>query len=146
ANYGAAKAAMMGLMNVLCIEGAKDNIRVNTLAPTAATRMTESLMPEDALALLGPETITPGLLYLVSEGAPTRVILGAGAGAFAVTKVYETLGATLTGDDLSPEGVAKAFEQIAATEGQEELTQAFHQTQKYARNAAEAQGLNLNWG
>lgn len=146
ANYGAAKAAMMGLMNVLCIEGAKDNIRVNTLAPTAATRMTESLMPEDALALLGPETITPGLLYLVSEGAPTRVILGAGAGAFAVTKVYETLGATLTGDDLSPEGVEKAFERIAATEGQEELTQAFHQTQKYARNAAEAQGLKLNWG
>ena len=146
ANYGAAKAAMMGLMNVLHIEGAKDNIRVNTLAPTAATRMTESLMPEDALALLAPETITPGLLYLVSEEAPSRVILGAGAGAFAVTKVYETPGTTLTGDDLSPEGVAAAFATISDTEGQEELTQAFAQTQKYARNAAEAQGMKLNWG
>ncbi|MFC4671941.1 SDR family NAD(P)-dependent oxidoreductase [Seohaeicola nanhaiensis] len=146
ANYGAAKAAMMGLMNVLHIEGAKDNIRVNTLAPTAATRMTESLMPEDALALLAPETITPGLLYLVSEDAPSRVILGAGAGAFAVTKVYETPGTTLTGDDLSPEGVAAAFATISDTEGQEELTQAFAQTQKYARNAAEAQGMKLNWG
>ncbi|MFD2855907.1 SDR family NAD(P)-dependent oxidoreductase [Seohaeicola zhoushanensis] len=104
ANYGAAKAAMMGLMNVLHLEGARDNIRVNTLAPTAATRMTESLMPEDALALLQPETITPGLLYLVSEDAPSRVILGAGAGAFAVTKVYETLGATLTGEELTAEG------------------------------------------
>ena len=146
ANYGAAKAAMMGLMNVLCIEGAKDDIRVNTLAPTAATRMTESLMPEDALALLQPETITPGLLYLVSEDAPTRVILGAGAGCFAVTKVYETLGATLMGDDLSPEGVAAHFAKIADTEGQEELTQAFHQTMKYARNAAEARGMKLTWG
>ena len=146
ANYGAAKAAMMGLMNVLCIEGAKDEIRVNTLAPTAATRMTESLMPEDALALLQPETITPGLLYLVSEDAPTRVILGAGAGCFAVTKVYETLGATLMGDDLSPEGVAAQFSKIADTEGQEELTQAFHQTMKYARNAAEARGMKLTWG
>ncbi|GHF58625.1 SDR family NAD(P)-dependent oxidoreductase [Seohaeicola zhoushanensis] len=146
ANYGAAKAAMMGLMNVLHLEGARDNIRVNTLAPTAATRMTESLMPEDALALLQPETITPGLLYLVSEDAPSRVILGAGAGAFAVTKVYETLGATLTGEELTAEGVAAAFGRISDPEGQEELTQAFAQTQKYARNAAEARGLKLNWG
>ncbi len=146
ANYGAAKAAMMGLMNVLHIEGARDNIRVNTLAPTAATRMTESLMPPEALELLDPATITPGVLYLVSEDAPSRVILGAGAGSFAVTKVYETLGDTLTGDDLTPEGVAAAFEKISDPEGQLELTQAFHQTQKYTRNAAEAKGLKLDWG
>ncbi len=146
ANYGAAKAAMMGLMNVLHIEGARDNIRVNTLAPTAATRMTESLMPPEALELLDPATITPGVLYLVSEDAPSRVILGAGAGSFAVTKVYETLGDTLTGDDLTPEGVAAAFEKISDPEGQQELTQAFHQTQKYTRNAAEAKGLKLDWG
>jgi hypothetical protein len=95
---------------------------------------------------MGPETITPGLLYLVSEDAPSRVILGAGAGCFAVTKVYETQGVTLTGDDLSPEGVAAAFDQIADTTGQEELTQAFQQTRKYAKNAAEARGMKLNWG
>jgi len=146
ANYGAAKAAMMGLMNVLHIEGARDNIRVNTLAPTAATRMTESLMPPEALELLDPATITPGVLYLVSEDAPSRVILGAGAGSFAVTKVYETLGETLTGDDLTPEGVAAAFDKISDPDGQQELTQAFHQTQKYTRNAAEAKGLKLDWG
>ena len=146
ANYGAAKAAMMGLMNVLHLEGARDNIRVNTLAPTAATRMTEKLMPPEALELLDPATITPGVLYLVSEDAPSRVILGAGAGSFAVTKVYETLGETLTGDDLTPEGVAAAFEKISDPEGQQELTQAFHQTQKYTRNAAEAKGLKLDWG
>ena len=145
-NYGAAKAAMMGLMNVLHLEGARDDIRVNTLAPTAATRMTQDLMPPEALALLKPETITPGVLYLVSENAPSRVILGAGAGCFAVTKVYETPGTTLTGDDLTPEGVAAAFDRISDTSGQEELTQAFQQTRKYARNGAEALGLKLDWG
>ncbi|QBF31940.1 SDR family NAD(P)-dependent oxidoreductase [Thalassococcus sp. S3] len=145
-NYGAAKAAMMGLMNVLHQEGARDDIRVNTLAPTAATRMTESLMPEDALALLAPETITPGLLYLVSENAPSRVIMGAGAGSFAQTRVYETRGITLTGDDNTPEAIADRFEDLSDPTDQEELVNAFSQTQKYARNAAEAQGLKLNWG
>lgn len=146
ANYGAAKAAMMGLMNVLHLEGARDDIRVNTLAPTAVTRMTEALFPPDAAALLAPETITPGLIYLVSEDAPSRVILGAGGGCFAATRVYETPGVTLTGDDLSAEGVAAAFDRIVAPEGQEELTNAFMQTRKYARQAAEARGLALNWG
>ena len=79
ANYGAAKAAMIGLMNVLSLEGAKNDIRVNVLAPTARTGMTEGLLPPSAAELLGPETVTPGLLYLVSEEAPSRVILGAGA-------------------------------------------------------------------
>ncbi|WP_121065217.1 SDR family NAD(P)-dependent oxidoreductase [Chachezhania antarctica] len=145
-NYGAAKAAMMGLMNVLCIEGARDDIRVNTLAPTAATRMTEELMSPEALELLKPETITPGVLYLVSEDAPTRVILGAGAGCFAQTRVYETPGVYLDGDDLSPEGVAAAMAQISDPDGQEELTNAFMQTRKFAQRAAEAKGLKLEWG
>ncbi|WP_109464578.1 SDR family NAD(P)-dependent oxidoreductase [Albibacillus kandeliae] len=144
-NYGAAKAAMMGLMNVLHLEGARDNIRVNTLAPTAATRMTEKLMPPEALELLQPETITPGVLYLVSEDAPSRVIMGAGAGSFAVTKVYETLGATFAGDDLTPEMVAANFDKISDTTGQQELTQAFEQTRKYAKNGADARGMKLNW-
>ncbi|MEW9920398.1 SDR family NAD(P)-dependent oxidoreductase [Marimonas sp. MJW-29] len=144
-NYGAAKAAMMGLMNVLHLEGARDNIRVNTLAPTAATRMTEELLPAEAAALLAPETITPGLLYLVSEDAPSRVILGAGAGSFAVTKVHETLGITLMDDENTPETVAARFAEIASTEGQEELTDAFSQTKKYAQNAARARGLKMDW-
>ena len=72
ANYGAAKMAMVGLMNVLCQEGAKNDIRVNTLAPTAATRMTEELLPAQALELMRPDLITPGVLYLVSQDAPTR--------------------------------------------------------------------------
>ncbi len=144
-NYGAAKAAMMGLMNVLHLEGARDNIRVNTLAPTAATRMTEDLLPKEAAALLAPETITPGLLYLVSEDAPSRVILGAGAGSFAQTRVYETQGITLQDADNTPEAVAAQFDQISDPTDQTELTDAFSQTKKYALNAAQARGLKLDW-
>lgn len=145
-NYGAAKAAMMGLMNVLHLEGARDNIRVNTLAPTAATRMTEDLLPPEAVELLAPETITPGLLYLVSEDAPSRVILGAGAGSFAQTRVYETRGITLSADDNTPETVAARFTEITEEADQEILTDAFSQTRKYAQNAAKARGLKLDWG
>lgn len=144
-NYGAAKAAMMGLMNVLHIEGARDNIRVNTLAPTAATRMTEELLPPEAAALLAPELITPGLLYLVSEDAPSHVILGAGAGSYAVTKVYETQGLTLLDADNTPEAVAAQFATISDPEGQSEMADAFSQTKKYALNAAQARGLTMNW-
>lgn len=145
-NYGAAKAAMMGLMNVLHIEGTRDNIRVNTLAPTAATRMTEELLPAQAQEFLAPETITPGLLYLVSEDAPSRMILGAGAGSYAQTRVYETQGITLDGDANTPEGVAAAIEQLSDPTDQQELTDAFSQTRKYAANAAKAKGLDLDWG
>lgn len=144
-NYGAAKAAMMGLMNVLHIEGARDNIRVNTLTPTAATRMTEELLPPEAQKLLAPEEITPGLLYLVSEDAPSKMILGAGAGSYAQTRVYETKGITLNGDANTPEGVAAAMEQLVDPTDQEEMADAFSQTKKYAANVAKAKGLDLGW-
>jgi NAD(P)-dependent dehydrogenase (short-subunit alcohol dehydrogenase family) len=144
-NYGAAKAAMVGLMNVLHMEGARDNIRVNTLAPTAATRMTEELLPPEAGALLAPETITPGLLYLVSEDAPSKVILGAGAGSYAQTRIYETQGITLMDDANTPEAVAAQFADLAAQDNQEELADAFGQTRKFTLNAAKARGLKLDW-
>ena len=144
-NYGAAKAGVVGLMNVLAQEGAKFNVRVNTLAPTAATRMTENLLPPEALELLRPETITPGLLMLVSEDAPTKMILGAGGGCFTETKVYETAGVALQGDALTPEGVLAALGQIRNPEGQTEMDNAFAQTRKYARMAAEARGLPAPW-
>ena len=88
-NYGAAKMALVGLMQTLSIEGAKTDIRVNCLAPTAHTRMTEDLGARLPLDLLGPETVSPGLLYLVSEDAPSRCILTAGAGGFE--RAYVTL-------------------------------------------------------
>ena len=142
-NYGAAKAAMMGLMNVLHLEGARDNIRVNVLAPTATTRMTEELFSPEVGELLDPATITPGVLFLVSEDAPSRVIMGAGGGSFAQTRVYETKGITLAGEDITPENVAAQWDQITDPEGQETLTQAFEQTGKYAKNAAELAGIKL---
>ena len=89
ANYGAAKMALVGLMQTLSIEGAKNDIRVNCLAPTAATRMTANLMPEAVLKLLEPGAVTPGLLALVADDAPTRAILCAGAGSFE--RAYVTL-------------------------------------------------------
>ena len=143
-NYGAAKAAMVGLMNVLHIEGARDDIRVNTLAPTAATQMTEGLLPETALALLQPEMITPGVLYLVSDNAPSRTILSAGGGTFAVTRITETKGALIAGD-ITPEAVAAQWEQITDTTEAEALENAFAQTRKYAMRAARAKGVALDW-
>lgn len=145
ANYGAAKAGMIGLMNVLHLEGAKYNVRINTLAPTATTRMTEQLLPEVTHDLLAPETITPGVLFLVSEDAPSRVILGAGGGSYAQTRIYETEGVTLIGPDNSPEAVADAFAQITDETGQKVMDDAFAQTRKYAFNAAKALGVDVKW-
>lgn len=144
-NYAAAKAGMLGLMNVLAQEGAKYNIRANMLAPTAATRMTENLLGEDVLALLTPESITPGLLALVAEDAPSKMILGAGAGCFAEIRVTETRGVALTDADLTPEAVRDAMGKIRDPEGAEVMDNAFAQTRKYARMAAAARGLPLPW-
>ncbi|MGR3614938.1 MAG: SDR family NAD(P)-dependent oxidoreductase [Paracoccaceae bacterium] len=134
-NYGAAKAAMVGLMNVLHLEGARDNIRVNALAPTAATRMTQDILPAEALEVLDPETITPGVLYLVGEDAPSRVILTAGAGSFAQTRIYETLGTTLPAGAVTPEAVAASFQQIQDEDGMQEFADGSGQTLKFVKNA-----------
>lgn len=117
ANYGAAKMALVGLMQTLSIEGAKNDIRVNCLAPTAATRMTEGIMPPEMLALLTPESVTPGLLYLVSEQAPTRTILNAGAGVFAASHVTLTDGLFIGQGQDAPERVAEHFGQIRDRQG-----------------------------
>ena len=112
ANYGAAKMALVGFMQTLSIEGAKNDIRVNCLAPTAHTRMTEDLGAALPLEHLGPELVSPGLLYLVSEDAPTRCILAAGAGGFERAYVTLTQGIRAVGDD-SPEQIAARFAEIS---------------------------------
>jgi NAD(P)-dependent dehydrogenase (short-subunit alcohol dehydrogenase family) len=91
-NYGAAKMALVGLMQTLSIEGAKNNIHVNALAPTAATRMTEDLMPPQILEALKPEAVVPAMLVLVAQDAPTRTILCAGAGSVEAAQVTLTQG------------------------------------------------------
>ena len=116
-NYGAAKMALVGLMQTLAIEGAKNDIRVNSLAPTAHTRMTEDLGTALPLEALEPALVTPGLLYLVSEAAPTRAILAAGAGGFERAYVTLTQGVRITGAD-APEQVAAQFDAISNRDGE----------------------------
>ncbi len=114
-NYGAAKMALVGLMQTLSIEGAKNDIRVNCLAPTAHTRMTEDLgLPLEALA---PALVTPGLLHLVSPDAPTRCILAAGAGGFERAYITLTQGDFITGLDAA-EQVAARFDKISDRSGE----------------------------
>ena len=143
ANYGAAKAAMIGLMNVLHLEGAKNDIRVNVLAPTARTGMTEGLLSPVAAELMTPESVTPGVLFLVSENAPSRVILGAGAGVFAVTHIGETPGVYLDESERTPETIAARFAEISDAETAEPLKDAFAQTYKFVAAAAKAKGVKL---
>src|SRR5271155_2100049 len=143
ANYGAAKAGMIGLMNVLAEEGRKTDIRVNTISPTAATRMTEELLPPQALALMKPEAIRPAVLYLLSEKAPTRTIMGAGAGSFAVIKILETEGINLPPSDWTPDAVAAHFAEISDMGKAKALESAFQQTQKYIEQAAARAGVTL---
>ena len=118
ANYGAAKLGLAGLTKTLYLEGAKYNVRVNTIAPVAGTRMTEDIFPEAAFALFKPEAVAPAALYLVSEDSPTNAIVGAGAGVFHATYVTMTKGVRLQGDELTPEGIAAHWEQITDRSGE----------------------------
>ncbi len=140
ANYGAAKLGVVGLMHTLHLEGRKYDIRVNALAPAAGTRMTEGLIPEDAFALLSPESVSTGLLWLVSDEAPSRLILGAGAGAFARSVVAETPGFALLPDELSPEAVSVRAEELLSLEGLSEPGAGFEQTTKFVTKAAARRG------
>jgi NAD(P)-dependent dehydrogenase (short-subunit alcohol dehydrogenase family) len=112
ANYGAAKLGVVGLMNTLKIEGAKNNVKINALAPVAATRMTESLIPKDRLDKLGPELVTPGVVYLCSEQAPTGVILQAVGGRFNVAEIVENAWVDLS-EDCTVETVADNWAKIS---------------------------------
>ncbi|QXL85053.1 SDR family NAD(P)-dependent oxidoreductase [Comamonas sp. NLF-1-9] len=119
ANYGAAKLAQVGMMQTLGIEGAKYGIHVNALAPTAATRMTEGLMPEGALEQLAPAAVVPAMLVLVHESAPTRTILCAGAGSFEAAHITLTQGIHLGTGAQVPEALAQRLQAVLAPEGQQ---------------------------
>ena len=144
ANYGSAKMGVVGLMNTLVQEGAKYNIRVNALAPTAGTRMTEGLIDPKAFELLTPETVTPAVLYLVSEDAPNRTILCAGAGSFAVTRLVESESVWLPPEEQTPEGLAAHWDEITSTEGEKALNAGFEQSFKMVGKAVEGLGIKLD--
>jgi hypothetical protein len=111
-NYGAAKMALVGLMQTLSIEGAKNDIRVNCLAPTAATRMTEDLFPPDLLAAFQPGAVVPAMLALASQDAPTRTILCAGAGSFEAAHITLTSGAYIGIEADSPEQLVARLAEV----------------------------------
>ena len=113
-NYGAAKMALVGLMQTLSLEGAKNNIRVNCLAPTAATRMTEGLMPQEVLDALKPEAVVPAMLVLAHESAPTRTILCSGAGTFEAAHVTLTSGIHLGLGSEVPEQLAERLAEVTS--------------------------------
>jgi NAD(P)-dependent dehydrogenase (short-subunit alcohol dehydrogenase family) len=116
ANYGAAKLGVVGFMNTLKIEGAKNNIKINAIAPVAATRMTENLIPQQMLDNLGPERVTPGVVFLCSEDAPSGVVLQAAGGRFSVAVVMENKGVELGGTPTL-EQIAENWDKISDLTG-----------------------------
>jgi NAD(P)-dependent dehydrogenase (short-subunit alcohol dehydrogenase family) len=115
-NYGAAKLSLVGFMNSLKIEGAKNNVFTNAIAPVAATRMTESLMPAEALKRLGPELVTPAVLFLCSEKAPNGVIMQAAGGRYSIACLVENAGVDL-GTDASVDDIADNYAKISDLTG-----------------------------
>lgn len=130
ANYGAAKMALVGLMQTLSIEGEKYGVRVNCLAPTAATGMTEGVLSAESLALLAPEMVSPALLTLVGDDAPTRAILCAGAGHFATANVTLTQGAQIGGGLDAGQQVQARWAEISAREGEAVPLYGFFQAER----------------
>ena len=137
-NYGAAKMAVLGFMNTLVLEGGKNNIHVNALAPTAGTRMTEDLMPPEMLALLTAESVTAAALVLCDESAPTKNILCAGAGGYAKASMYETDGIFLAQDEQSPEFIVAAWDEISDPSNHQALESGGKQTEKFLMKAMAA--------
>ncbi len=133
-NYGAAKLGVVGFMNSLKIEGQKYNIKVNSLIPVAATRMTESLMPKEALEKLQPDVVSPAVLFMASEDAPTGIMLSAGAGVYALAQIIQAPGVALTGDDANPDKIAERWNEISdMSEAKALVTGAEHTTEIFKK-------------
>ena len=137
-NYGAAKMAVLGFMNTLVLEGGKYNIHVNALAPTAGTRMTEDILPPAMMDVMTAESVTAGALVLCDGNAPTRTILCAGAGGYAVANMYETDGIFLPVDQQNPDIVRENWSEIADTKNHEALESGMKQTEKFVTKAMAA--------
>jgi NAD(P)-dependent dehydrogenase (short-subunit alcohol dehydrogenase family) len=138
ANYGAAKMALVGLMQTLAIEGEKYGIRVNCLAPTASTQMTHGVLPESSLALLDPALVSPALLALVGDDAPTRAIVCAGAGHFARAHVTLTQGRFVGGGDGAAERLISHWDEVSDRAGEIVPSYGFKQAEREVASAGRA--------
>ena len=143
-NYAAAKMGVLGAMNTLAQEGAKYNIKVNAVAPSAGTRMGEGLLTADLLKLIPSAAVAPAVLYLVSEQAPTRTIIGAGAGTFSLITLHETRGVYLAPEEQTPEGIVANWGAIADRQGEVIPQAGPEQTQKFFEMAAAAQNIEID--
>jgi len=135
-NYGAAKLGLVGLVNTLKLELFKSGIRVNALAPVAATRMTDDIMPPQMLDLLTPESVSPAVLYLCGREAPTGEIITAGAGTFARARILESDGLYL-GPEATPEQIAENWAALSDMTDAKSYKQGAEQSQKFVANAFE---------
>jgi NAD(P)-dependent dehydrogenase (short-subunit alcohol dehydrogenase family) len=137
-NYGAAKMAVLGFMNTLVLEGGKNNIHVNALAPTAGTRMTEDLLPPPVLGLMTAESVSAGALVLCDEAAPTRTILCAGAGGYATAGMYETDGIFMTKESQNPDEILAKWDELSDISAHKALESGGKQTEKFVMKAMAA--------
>jgi len=137
-NYGAAKMAVLGFMNTLVLEGGKNNIHVNALAPTAGTRMTEDLLPSSVLDLMTAESVSAGALVLCDETAPTRTILCAGAGGYAVASMYETDGIFMPKESQNPDEIVAKWDELSDVSAHKALESGGKQTEKFVMKAMAA--------
>src|SRR5262245_36809063 len=135
ANYSAAKMALVGLMQTLAIEGEKYDIHVNCLAPSAATQMTRGVVPEESLALLEPALVSPVLLALVGDDAPTRAIVCAGAGHFACANVTLSQGRYVGGGSDAGERVIANWDEISDRADELVPTHGFLQSEREVASA-----------
>ncbi|MDB5673571.1 MAG: short-chain dehydrogenase/reductase [Sphingomonas bacterium] len=141
ANYGAAKMALVGLMQTLAIEGEKCDIRVNCLAPTAATQMTEGVLSPEGLSLLDPALVSPGLLALVGEDAPTRSILCAGAGHFATANVTLSQGRYIGAGSDAGEQLVSHWSEVTDRSGDIVPAYGFTQAERELASAGMGAGV-----
>lgn len=137
-NYGAAKMGVIGLMNTLCLEGAKNNIQINCVAPTAATRMTEGILTEEMLEQLKPEFVTPAALYLVSKDAPNRAVIFAGAGTYCALEIRESAGVHLPLEERTVDGIAANYVAISDMTTSNVFTNGTEHVVKIVQNAQRA--------
>jgi NAD(P)-dependent dehydrogenase (short-subunit alcohol dehydrogenase family) len=144
ANYGAAKLALVGLMQTLALEGARYGIHVNCIAPTAATQMMEGILPAEQLELLRPELVSPAVLALASEQAPTRAIVCAGAGGFEVANITLTQGIHLPGDPPSAEALLARWSDLADRRGETVPRQGWAQSELELAKAGFVAPLAVN--
>jgi len=118
ANYAAAKLGLVGLAKVLYLEGARHDIRVNSIAPLAGTRMSEDMFTDEAYRVFDASRVVPAALFLVSDDAPTNAILGAAAGFYQAMQVTITPGVHLPDGEQTPEAIAAAWDRITDRTGE----------------------------